>query len=174
MARKRPAGSNLHSPTTTPAKPQRRKRLSRRDFAQLMLDQEGRCFICQHKLEADAIIDEHLVPLDQCGSNELSNRALLCRGCAKEKTREDLKASAHGRRVRGETGQQRRRQRRRMGELPKGLGLSPTTRWKRKVDGSVVRRRRRRRYQTRILYHRPLAGPPGPGPAATDKDEGGS
>lgn len=152
-ARSRGAGMNLVGKPGAP--PQRRKRLSRREFAQLMLDQEGLCFACQEKLRADAIVDEHLVPLDQCGTNELSNRALLCRGCAREKTRSDQSASAHGRRVRGESGQRKRQQRRRKGELPQVIATNRSSRWKRKVDGSVVRRRQRRRYAARILYQRP-------------------
>lgn len=132
--------------------PKPRKRLSRRDFAQLMLDQDGRCRTCGEKLKAEAIIDEHLVPLDFCGSNDLSNRALLCLGCAREKTRQDLRTSAKGRRLRGETGQLARRRKRRIQEKTTVPNQTAPRRLKRKVNGEVVVRRRKRRRLDRILF----------------------
>jgi 5-methylcytosine-specific restriction endonuclease McrA len=72
-----------------PLNPEPRRRLSRVEFAQLMLEQEGRCAGCGEKLKADQIIDEHLNPLYSGGSNELENRALFCLGCAREKTIDD-------------------------------------------------------------------------------------
>jgi 5-methylcytosine-specific restriction endonuclease McrA len=46
------------------------------------------------------MIDEHIVPLDLGGSNDLSNRELRCIPCAKAKTREDMKRIAKARRLR--------------------------------------------------------------------------
>jgi 5-methylcytosine-specific restriction endonuclease McrA len=46
------------------------------------------------------MIDEHIIPLELGGSNELSNRALLCAACAKAKTRTDRKAIAKVARIR--------------------------------------------------------------------------
>ena len=88
-------------------KPLARRKLTRVEFAQLMLDQEGRCARCREKLKADLIVDEHLVPLDLMGTNDLSNRALYCTACARGKTEDDQADIRHGRRVRGERGQQR-------------------------------------------------------------------
>src|ERR1700754_4721633 len=105
--------SRLPPPDTKPVLPEPRRRLSRIEFAELMLEQNGRCQSCGEKLKADQIIDEHLVPLDQLGSNDLENRALFCTGCAREKTQDDWAASLHGRKVRGEAGQKRRRELRR-------------------------------------------------------------
>ncbi len=130
---------------TAPARVARRK-LTRVEFAQLMLNQEGCCAACREKLKADLIIDEHLTPLSQGGSNELENRALYCRPCAWSKTEEDQLTSLHGQRVRGEIGQQARRRAR---------ALSPSSQsrtfltnrdgpLKRKMNGQVVRRRKRR------------------------------
>ena len=89
-------------------KPEKRKPLTRRQFAELILSQNGRCGCCGDKLQADKIVDEHIVPLDQLGSNDLSNRQLWCKDCATEKTRADLKASAKGKRIRGETGNRKK------------------------------------------------------------------
>jgi 5-methylcytosine-specific restriction endonuclease McrA len=46
------------------------------------------------------MVDEHVIPLELGGSNELSNRELLCVACAKEKTRADRKAIVKVARIR--------------------------------------------------------------------------
>jgi hypothetical protein len=46
------------------------------------------------------MVDEHLLPLALGGSNDLSNRALFCAACAKEKTRADRKIIAKVARIR--------------------------------------------------------------------------
>lgn len=124
-----------------------RRRLTRVEFAQLMLDQEGRCAACREKLRADLIVDEHLTPLDQLGTNDLSNRALFCTACARAKTEDDLADIRHGRRVRGETGQKRTRALRKLKPWTQPRTF-PTNRdgpLKRKMNGQVVRRPSRRR-----------------------------
>lgn len=139
----------------TPVSPERRQRLTRIEFAQLMLEQEGRCPACGEKLKADQIIDEHLNPLDSCGSNDLSNRALFCLGCAREKTIDDNAASIHGRRVRGEIGQKRRRELRRTKPWSQ-QGTFPTNRdgrWKKKMNGRVVRRSKTRRRLRKVVSY---------------------
>jgi 5-methylcytosine-specific restriction endonuclease McrA len=129
------------------ALPVPRRRLSRVEFAQLMLDQEGRCAACRQKLRADLIVDEHLVPLDHLGSNDLSNRALFCTGCARAKTEDDQANIRHGRRVRGEAGQKRTRALRKLKPWTQPRTF-PTNRdgpLKRKMNGQVVRRPLRKR-----------------------------
>lgn len=99
-------------------KPEKRKPLTRVQFATLLLDQSGRCGCgCGVKLQADRIIDEHVVALDFLGSNELSNRSLWDRDCSKRKTAGDLSEAAKGKRIRGETGQRARRERRGHGSI---------------------------------------------------------
>lgn len=139
---------------SAPLMPEPRRRLSRVEFAQLILAQKGRCPACGDKLRADEIIDEHLVPLDAGGSNDLENRALFCLACAREKTIDDVAAAVHGRRVRGEIGQKRRRELRRLNPRSQQRTF-PTNRdgrWKRRMNGQVVRRRRRRRYRKVVSY----------------------
>ena len=46
------------------------------------------------------MIDEHIIPLELGGSNDLSNRELRCAPCAKAKTRQDRKDIAKVRRQR--------------------------------------------------------------------------
>lgn len=134
-------------PPRTPALPVPRRRLTRVEFAQLMLEQEGRCACCQEKLRADLIVDEHLTPLDQLGTNDLSNRALYCTSCARAKTEGDQANIRHGRRVRGETGQKRTRALRKLKPwtLPRTFSTNRDGPFKRKMNGQVVRRPARRR-----------------------------
>lgn len=84
--------------------PVAREPLTRWEFATLFLQQQGKCAKCSTKLEKGNTIDEHLQPLDHLGTNDLSNRALYCKPCAKAKTKVDLAASWKGKRIRGETG----------------------------------------------------------------------
>ena len=82
-----------------PARPQPRRRLSRVEFARLILEQDGRCARCRQKLQPHLIVDEHLNPLDLLGSNDLENRALFCTACARAKTDADMAEILHVRRL---------------------------------------------------------------------------
>lgn len=128
--------------TSTLPKPEKRKPLTRLQFATLILQQEGRCGCgCGKKLKPDQIIDEHVVALDFLGSNDLSNRSLWDRECSKAKTAKDLAAAAKGKRLRLETGQQKRR--RESGSRIKGrseIASRPFDKTLRKrMNGSVER-----------------------------------
>ena len=113
-------------------KPQKRKPLTRVQFATLILAQDGRCGCgCGAKLQADRIIDEHLVALDFLGGNALENRSLWDRDCSKAKTARDLAASAKGKRLRQETGNGRK-------QPIRSRGFSTTLR--RKMDGTTERK----------------------------------
>ena len=85
---------------------QKRKPLTRRQFAELILAQEGRCGCgCNERLKADEIVDEHLHALSLGGGNELSNRSLWRKQCSQRKTDTfDKPLAAKGARIRGETG----------------------------------------------------------------------
>ncbi|MDP3495569.1 MAG: HNH endonuclease signature motif containing protein [Hyphomonadaceae bacterium] len=130
-----------------PVAPLARRKLSRIEFAQLMLDQEGRCACCREKLRSDLIIDEHVTALDHGGTNDLSNRALYCTACARAKTEDDLAESLHGRRVRGEIGQKYRRNMRQLkpGSQPPTFATNRDGPLKRKINGQVVRRPKQRK-----------------------------
>lgn len=90
--------------------PEKRKPLTRLQFAKLALQQEGRCGCgCGAKLNFDKarqIVDEHLTPLFSGGSNQLENRALYTTACAKEKTRAEAPENARVRRHSGQTSNQ--------------------------------------------------------------------
>ena len=66
------------------------------------------------------MIDEHIIPLQLGGSNDLTNRELRCLPCAKEKTRVDRKAVAKAAHIhRRLTGQERRKQKIRSRGFPR-------------------------------------------------------
>jgi 5-methylcytosine-specific restriction endonuclease McrA len=85
--------------------PEDRKPLTRKQVVELFLRQDGLCPICGQKLQTKGhtpveFIDEHMTPLWRNGSNELRNRSLVCKPCAKSKTSEESTDRAKGYRVR--------------------------------------------------------------------------
>jgi 5-methylcytosine-specific restriction endonuclease McrA len=113
-----------------PVEATERKRLTAAQKAQLLGRQQHRCAgPCQQSLvwalvEGKPVygpmIDEHIIPLELGGSNELSNRELRCVPCAKEKTRSDRKAIAKVARIRRRlAGQERPKQKIRSRGFPR-------------------------------------------------------
>ena len=96
------------SPEPVEATP--RKRLTAAERATLLERQQHRCAgPCGESLIWSVVdgrsiygpmIDEHIIPLELGGSNDLSNRELRCVPCAKEKTRADRRAIAKVLRIR--------------------------------------------------------------------------
>lgn len=88
-----------------------RRYTSKKDFATMMLAQNGRCQ-CGTKLEKGNTIIEHSTPLALGGKDVLSNKYLNCKECADRKTYGRSKATSYGsdrhaidktKRLRGET-----------------------------------------------------------------------
>ena len=107
-------GSLPFDPTRKPDldKPGPRKALSKFEFAVKFLEQQGRCYLCNGKLESGKVIDEHDPPRETMPAaicDNLEFRKLACRSCAKAKTVEDQAVIAKQRRIRGEKGQRARR-----------------------------------------------------------------
>lgn len=98
-----------------------RKPLTAKQRAELALRQNGLCGCgCGEKLNhaVEGTIDEHLNPLGLTGTNNLDNRALWRKPCARVKTDEvDMPRIAKAKRQAGETGQQKRR-REKGGSIP--------------------------------------------------------
>ena len=93
-------------------KPGPRKALSKFEFAVKFLEQQGRCYLCNGKLESGKVIDEHDPPRETMPAaicDNLEFRKLACRSCAKAKTIADQGVIAKQRRIRGEKGQRARR-----------------------------------------------------------------
>lgn len=85
--------------------PEDRNRLTRKQIADLFLAQDGKCKICGQRLLVKGhlpveFIDEHLDPLSMGGTNDLSNRALVCKPCAKVKTSAEAPIRAKSNRIR--------------------------------------------------------------------------
>ncbi len=70
--------------------PERRKPLTRKQFVELFMRQDGRCLCCGQKLhikggQEGEISAEHVNPPWKNGTNELWNRELWCKPCTKPK-----------------------------------------------------------------------------------------
>jgi len=104
-------------PSRPNGKPPKRKPLTRAQVVEICRSQVGACDImcgcgCGKPLDplGEGIIDEHIIPREAGGSDELSNRAFYRKPCAASKTNEKDKAViARVKRKAGETGQQKRR-----------------------------------------------------------------
>ncbi len=118
---------------------QKRKPLTRSQLATLILSQEGRCKACGERLDfakKGQVVDEHLCPLAEGGTNETENRALYCKPCATAKTIKEAPARAKSKRIaEGRTQADRRAQR---GPQIKSRGFD--TRYRKKMNGTTVRR----------------------------------
>jgi 5-methylcytosine-specific restriction endonuclease McrA len=85
-----------------------RQRLTAAERRKLIERQSYVCASCPTKLTLEvegrvvmgAMVDEHVIPLALGGSNDLSNRELLCPRCAKAKTIKDIKAIRKALRIR--------------------------------------------------------------------------
>ena len=85
--------------------PEERKRLTKRQWTELFMQQNGRCPNCDQRLEIKGsnevdIIDEHLRPLSMGGGNELSNRQLWCKPCSTNKTSKEAPVRAKSNKIR--------------------------------------------------------------------------
>lgn len=85
---------------------EKRKPLTRAQVIELSVRQNGRCGCgCGLKLDAlrEGVIDEHRVPLELLGSNDLANRELWRKPCSAAKTKADQTSIAKAKRLAGET-----------------------------------------------------------------------
>jgi len=119
--------------------PEDRKPLTKKQVIDLFMSQDGKCRICGQRLQVKGhvpveFIDEHLDPLSMGGSNELTNRALVCKPCAKAKTSAEAPIRAKSNRVRAKhIGASERKKGR-------GFQTNKDGPYKKKWDGSVERR----------------------------------
>lgn len=111
----------------------KRKNLTRRQRVKLFDSHGGICCLCKTKIQAgDPWIDEHIDPLAISGDNDLANRGPAHVACANEKTKKDQKDIAKVYRIRANH----------LGVKKRGRPIpgSKASGWKRKFDGTVVRR----------------------------------
>jgi 5-methylcytosine-specific restriction endonuclease McrA len=126
--------SRIANHPRVPLEPTPRKRLTSAQRFTLLERQNDRCPYCEEPLFGKPMVDEHILPLELGGSNDLSNRALLCVPCAKAKTKDDHKRIAKARRLRKREAGENKRSRKIAG---KPLGGGPL---RRKMSGEVVPR----------------------------------
>jgi 5-methylcytosine-specific restriction endonuclease McrA len=89
-------------------KPEKRRSFTARNIAAVFIKYDGRCAHCSEKVRIGEYAVDHIQALDHLGAHTLDNWQLLCVGCHAIKTANDVKASAKGRRIRGETGNGRK------------------------------------------------------------------
>lgn len=85
-------------------KPAKRQGFKPRDVAAVFIKYEARCAKCREKVSLGNYAIDHIQAIDHLGAHSLENWQLLCTPCHAVKTASDVKASAKGRRLRGEVG----------------------------------------------------------------------
>ena len=124
---------------------EKRRPLTRAQFAELVLAQNGKCASCGERLDFAAkgkVVDEHIQPLFSGGSNETSNRELRCKPCATVKTSAEAPGRAKVRRIeQGKTQADRREQKKAEGKHRPIAGKGFDKGWTKRMDGTVERRK---------------------------------
>jgi 5-methylcytosine-specific restriction endonuclease McrA len=110
----------------------KRGNLSQRRKLGIWEREGGKCMICSVKLMTGQFIFEHVRALELGGTDTDENIRLTCKACATEKTKKDHKMAAKAKRTKashlGMKGSK--------SPLPCGK----TSKWKRKMDGTIVPR----------------------------------
>lgn len=115
-----------------------RKPLTKKQRAELYLEQKGRCYVCGEFRTLAEFDDDHRLPLELGGTNDLSNRKLICRAtCHREKTIAEAKARGKVRRLRKKSGLDPAPEKRKRAWPSRPLA---NARFKRNFDGTVSRR----------------------------------
>lgn len=123
--------SGIHDPYAV----HKRKPLTAKQKLQMFIEAGGICCVCGLKIDgARDAWDEHVNPLWLSGDNAAPNRAPAHKKCAKEKTAKEATVRSKIRSV----------AEKHFGSRPKPKGRSiagsKASGWKRKMDGTTVRR----------------------------------
>ena len=79
---------------------EKRERLTDQERTKLFLDRGGRCHRCTRKIVVgERWIDEHIIALENGGTNDWENRGLSCSNCFHPKNSEDATKAAKTRAV---------------------------------------------------------------------------
>ena len=81
---------------------EKRRQLTRAQVAEITLRQMGKCAKCGDRLDFSRrgqVVDEHLTPLAEGGTNDTDNRAFYCVGCAKPKTAKEARDRGKSKRI---------------------------------------------------------------------------
>lgn len=110
----------------------KRGNLSARRKLSIWEREQGKCMICSVKLFTGGFIFEHVRALELGGTDNDDNIRLTCKGCAGEKTKQDHSMAAKAKRVKASS----------LGlkQSKSPLPCGKKSRWKKKMDGTVVLR----------------------------------
>lgn len=114
---------------------EKRKALSPKQRMQLFVDRGGVCCICGGKIHVgERWIDEHVNPLSRTGTNDWDNRGIAHEKCARSKTSQEASERSKIRSVATKHFG--------AGKKRKGAPMpgSKDSKWRKKMDGTVVRR----------------------------------
>ena len=106
---------------------------SRKDRAAVFLKTDGCCWKCGQRLESRGWVEEHVVPLEDGGADDISNKMPSCTKCAIKKTSAEASQRAKERAIRD----------RHIGVMPESrnpIQGGRKTMFKRCMDGSVINR----------------------------------
>ena len=122
-------------PEDTITRPTRRYVFSTSFRLNLFLKRKGTCTSCSQKIDAGKAWDiDHILPVALGGTNDSKNLQILCKPCHRSKTSQsDIPSIAKTKRLKA----------RHLGARSPSTRPIPGSRrspWKRKLDGSVVRR----------------------------------
>lgn len=110
----------------------KRGSLSRNRKLKIWEREKGKCMVCGVKLTTGNLIFEHVRPLALGGADEDDNIRLTCKGCASDKTKDDMARINKAKRQKtAHLGMKKSKS-----PMPFGKG----SKFKRKLDGTVVRR----------------------------------
>lgn len=85
---------------TSPFRHEPRRTLTGQQFAQVFAACDGKCASCHKKLRpGDRYDADHIIALENGGSNDVTNFQILCSGCHAIKTRDDHGTAGHLRRA---------------------------------------------------------------------------
>lgn len=111
--------SRVSSPSLDPVEATARRPLAKAERLTLLDQQGDRCGCCGESLIWTVLdtgqrvygpmIDEHIIPLWQGGSNDLANRQMWCAPCSKAKTKQDLRDIAKVKRLQRQANPETRR-----------------------------------------------------------------
>ena len=110
----------------------RRGTISKRRKLLIWEREHGKCMVCAAKLRPGNFIFEHVRPLGLGGEDTDDNIRLTCKGCATEKTKQDHSQAAHAKRRKASVLG--------MKQSKNPLPAGKFSKWKKKMDGTVVRR----------------------------------
>lgn len=120
---------------------EKRRPLTKKQRAELYLEQKGRCYECGEFRTLAEFDDDHRLPLHLGGTNDIENRKLICREtCHRAKSIAEAKARGKVRRIRKKLDPDAPQKRKPVWPTQKLQGRPFDKSLTRKFNGQTVRR----------------------------------